>query len=128
MRDIVFRGKQKDYGEWLIGDLMRSYDSKYWIVTHDTEGNYASEIISETVGQFTGLFDKNGKRIFEGDVIELERGWDEKVRYIVEYDTGICSFIGDSINYIGFTTFENDGGHIEVVGNIQDNPELLKGE
>lgn len=140
MRDIVFRGKQKDYGEWFIGDLMRSYDSKYWIVTHDTEGNYGSEIVSETVGQFTGLLDKNGKRIFEGDVLRIAKTTDGMgcyytppleypVNAVVKWD--FCAWMWETLcedkRYI---SFPNAWCHYEceVIGNIHDNPELLKGE
>ena len=141
MREILFRGKREEDGEWAYGsfvpDAIEVRGSK--IIMPGFIRNYdfghesgckvlMHEVDRETVGQFTGLTDKNGKKIFEGDIIELERGWGEKVRYIVKYDTEICSFIGDGINYIGFTTFENDGERIEVIGNIHDNPELLKGE
>lgn len=116
MREVLFRGKQKDYGGWLIGDLMRSYDSKYWIVTHDTEGNYASEIISETVGQFTGLHDKNGKRIFEGDIVDILTE-NEEIG-VVAYEDG-----GFLVNADGFCVdFHSNinGTDLEVIDNIHD--------
>lgn len=134
------RGKRKDNGEWVYGHFYESNISGCYIlspklvvrnkrdgsvVTQDTFDLY--EIIPETVGQCTGLPDKNGKAIFEGDIVEMERGWGEKVKYTIEYDPAICAFIGDAVNYIGFTTFENDGDRIKIIGNIHDNPEILEG-
>ena len=79
----------------------------------------------ETVGQYTGLTDKNGNRIFEGDIIK--RFWlGAEIIYCVQYDGENASFIGKAMNKRGFTTFDNDGEMFEVIGNIHDNPELLE--
>ena len=125
MREILFRGKRLDNGNWVQGSIFTRINEVYIFPLPITTSK--SEVDPATVGQYTGLTDKNGKKIFEGDVIALERGWGEKVIYTIEYDTECCCFIGDSVNYIGFTTFENDGDRIEVIGNIHDNPESLGG-
>ena len=137
MREILFRGKRKTDGKWTDGYYVNDESEQmaerpityiYHLNKHPCGWDLLPfEVIPETVGQFTGLCDKNGKRIFEGDVIEMDRGWDEKVTYVVRYAIDICAFIGSSINYIGFTTFEDDGDRIKIIGNIHDNPELLEG-
>ena len=127
-REILFRGKQIDNGEWVEGYFVNlwlmHYQKHQPIITDNNAVSY--DVDPSTVGQYTGLTDKNGKKIFEGDVVAIERGWNETVKYHVFFDPQICGFIGDSINYIGFTTFEDDGINMEVIGNIHDNPELLK--
>jgi uncharacterized phage protein (TIGR01671 family) len=122
MREILFRGKRKDNGEWVYGALYSYYDFKRTIVqilTDRTNGiPDAYEVIPETVGQFIDITDKNGKKVFEGDIVKgifygfplpienfvLTIGWQEDIA-------------GYGANY-----FEN----VEVIGNIHDNPELLK--
>ena len=77
------------------------------------------------MGQYTGLTDKNGNRIFEGDIIK--RFWlGAEIIYCVQYGGENASFIGKAMNKRGFTTFDNDGEMFEVIGNIHDNPELLE--
>ena len=129
MNEILFRGKRIDNGEWVEGyfvNLWLMHYQKYQpIITDNNAVSY--DVDSSTVGQYTGLCDKNGKKIFEGDIVAIERGWNETVKYHVFFDPQICGFIGDSINYIGFTTFGDDEINMEVIGNIHDNPELLKG-
>ena len=128
MRDIIFRGKRINNGEWVEG-----YFVNLWLVHYQkhqpiiTDNNAVSyDVDPSTVGQYTGLTDKNGKKIFEGDIVAIERGWNKTAKYHVFFDPQICGFIGDSINYIGFTTFGDDGINMEVIGNIHDNPELLE--
>lgn len=137
MREIRFRGKRIDNGEWVEGYLV--CDRKFWgepdfhayIVAHEhPSGCFGSDIYIEvdpsTVCQYTGLTDKNGKRIFEGDIIRTERNGGRT--YFVLFDDDLCAFIGSVCESNIFTTFEGDGDRYEVIGNVHDNPELVKEE
>jgi uncharacterized phage protein (TIGR01671 family) len=134
MREILFRGKRIDNGEWVEGAYYHqtefygdSFDGHYIITTTDElEDNMMDvcRVIPETVGQYTGLTDKNGTKIFEGDIVK----WSWDTVFQVVYDD--C--------YLGFIAKEKTGYHIcldnyglnkiEVIGNVHDNPELLGGE
>ena len=124
MREILFRGKgDKKYndGMWYFGVPIRCYDSDWQICTNNSKRT----VIPETIGQYTGLKDKNGTKIFEGDIVE--RLWlGEKHIYRIYYDNDIASFIGADIYSEGFTTFDYDACEFEVIGNIYDNTELLE--
>lgn len=126
MRKILFRGKRMDNGEWVYGNLVRGCDEKYaYIVEFGNKElcrNYVNAI-PDTVGQYTGLTDKNGKRIFEGDIVK--RFWFGKMCiYQIDYDNGLASFIGRA--GMKFTTFDYDSEEFEVIGNIYDSPELRR--
>ena len=128
MREILFRDKRTDNGEWVYGNLVRGCDKKYaYIVEFGNEElcrNYV-DVHPETVGQYTGLADKNGTKIFEGDIVK--RFWFGKMCiYQIDYDNGLASFIGRA--GMKFTAFYYDSEEFEVVGNIYDNPELLEGD
>ena len=123
MREFLLRGKRTDNGEWIT-------DSETYI--RDGDGIWLSDeklnvvtVIPETVGQYTGLTDKNGKRIFEGDIVSLVKhdGLIYKVVYVP------CRY--ELVNSKGVNCFVLDlykSENIEVIGNIHDNPELLGGE
>ena len=121
MREILFRGKQRDNGEWFYGDLIHlnhcvSIRSK----------DCARSVVPETVGQYTGLTDKNGKKIFEGDLIRsAETGETAIVQWFSEHSAFMiwCK----TSNQVGFL-YECEKSIIEVIGNIHDNPELIGGE
>lgn len=140
MREIKFRGKRVDNGEWLYGDLM-TYDNDYVICDVD-DGGYLP-IVRETVGQFTGLYDKNGKEIYEGDIIKEFNGYgsDNGIAKI-EYDTAtfdlgarheyrqtICGFIAKAIDNPKYNSESSTQSfyekECEVIGNIHDNKETL---
>ena len=134
MREILFRGKRQD-GVWFEGSLLRykvetpsRTENHYKIqefnygysddelINQEYMSGFDEEVIPETVGQFTGLTDKNGKKIFEGDIVKWdEKEWGRPYNELVEFD------------YELLTMREHDYEQwCEVIGNIHDNPELLK--
>ena len=124
MREILFRGKMDD-GEWVEGFLVKMF-GVYHIIDKDDE-NTAYEVIQETVGQHTGLKDKNGKRIFEGDIAKVLQGKDKDIAY-VGFENGAFMLYPKTGNIYERTLWEywyNDWD-VEVIGNITDNPELLE--
>lgn len=113
MKQILFRGKRADNGEWVYGFLVKMW-GLYHIIDQNDE-NSAYMIKPETVGQFTGLCDKNGKKIFEGDIVESPHG----TQGVVEWQNAECAFL---VN-IGDDWQTMDDCPYEVVGNIYDNKE-----
>ena len=134
MREILFRGKRVDNGEWVYGLLCRVGNTYANIRRTDTEVLYS--VLTNTIGQFTGLTDKNGRKIFEGDIIHLEYsqvffGGEYFGEYTAEVSYKEGCFITDGINNgdeieTPLSGFDND--EVEIIGNIHDNPELLRGE
>ena len=132
MREILFRGKNTDTGEWWYGDLFHT-SKRFFIRRPVPPANTYYEhddVIPETVGQYTGLTDKNGKKIFEGDILCKRAGkYDRSDTYdAVEGDQWNC---GCCYGVIGFACCKqlslDAHEEYEVVGNIHDNPELLEG-
>ena len=128
MREILFRGKWKNSGEWVYGNLFNP--DKVDTPTQICIGTYIArtcyEIDPETVGQFTGLTDKNGRKIFEGDIVERGgRIW------LVEYSNKYGQFMITTYTEKGISWSRSfdliPPDWCEVIGNIYDNPELLKG-
>ena len=123
MKEILFRGKRVDNGKWTEGYFFKSWNKVFllWGMTGDCPN--MEEVIPETVGQSTSLTDKNGKKIFEGDI--LLKGF-EKVS--VKWNANQCRWGIYSNNYeiCGFN--ESTQGYFEVIGNIYDNSELLEVE
>lgn len=125
MRIIKFRGKDIETGEWVYGDLHVLCNRPH-IHTEQTAYPYAGKrsfVAPETIGQFTGLYDKNGKEIYEGDILAVQ-GIDEKLE--VRFVRGVFAFLwnGDLDNE--FPTGSPTHEWAEVIGNIHDNPELIK--
>lgn len=119
MRAIKFKAKSLHTGEWHYGDLVQPSDNAVFIQERGTAGFISDP---KTVGQFTGLLDKNGKEIYEGDIITFDN-----------HLQGVSQVVYD---YAGFDVVSNNykttlrpmmNNHIRVIGNIHDNPELLKG-
>ncbi len=126
MPEILFRGKRTDNGEWVQGFYVVLGNENHCIFTGRldiTRGRIGFEYFKvdpKTVGQFTGLTDKNGNKIFEGDIIHLWSGehysgyWEhDTVKVVEDITDDVCVIIGE-VEYV------------EVIGNIHDNPELLK--
>jgi uncharacterized phage protein (TIGR01671 family) len=121
MREILFRGKQVNDGMWIQGYLFQCWGRAYilWGMTNNVPTMH--EVIPETVGQRTGLKDRNGKMIFEGDIVKAtyDCGPAGETECIVEVAFG--SFGTNLQDWI----FKEDGYLPEIIGNIHDNPELL---
>ena len=139
MREILFRGKQTDNGEWIEGAYSPFYlnfgereEKPHIIIISDDEDidGLWCEVIPETVGQYTGLTDKNGVRIFEGDIVHCVSKIDSADMVII-FECGQFRMIlaekyheyQTNVGYYDINCFAK-----EVIGNIYDNPELLGGE
>lgn len=129
MREIIFKGKRTDNGEWAEGfyTLYAQAVGVYpCILTGTEKGNVIPAFVDEnTVGQYTGLTDKNGKKIWEGDIIKADNWLHQnmKIYTIVFENSGFYAKHKDEDCW-NFDHLEN----IEIIGNIHDNPELLKGD
>lgn len=127
MREILFRGKKLSDGAWVEGDLSRSVvvgETHIWRI-EDNLSTTTHRIDPETVCQYTGLSDRNGKRIFEGDIMEIpgsnKKGLPAEVRYM-ERDGG---FRIERVGYVPIILNEVQYWG-EVIGNIFDNPYLIE--
>lgn len=129
MRDILFRGKRKDNGKWAYGYLYIRNDGQYEISFYskyfDSE-RFTYDVIPETVGQYIGLTDKNGKKIFEGDI--LRRAYHPYEDVAIEWFDG--SFRFREVNkpkdygYSCVCCVQNAVSNLKIIGNIYDHPEL----
>ena len=133
MRNIIFRGNRINRnGEWVYGDLRR-YGGNTWVFPHNQDAAYDADMVDPaTVGEFTGLTDKNGKGIFEGDIISYDY-----IRYVdpqktegrVFYKNGsflVNVYVGAVISMPLGYLFGDDVkvNTIEIVGNIHDMPDF----
>lgn len=153
MREILFRAKNADGGEWVEGYYEFGYDAEtetpthyMWVVNHTERYGEMFMVIPETVGQYTGLTDRKGKKIFEGDILKVKTLWhaeypeDEngffkspikkETYWSVEYKnfSGEMGFMVYGIDrrwHTHLTWNKLYNADAEVVGNIHDNPELL---
>ncbi len=129
MREYLFRGIRKDNGKWGYGFPYINRNCNYEIVFCDPKINFqriSFEVIPDTVGQYTGFKDKNGTKIFEGDIIDFPDRTDGDGYGVVRYDADETEFaiIYDSY-YRGLGRCYRSRD-VEVIGNIYDNPELLE--
>ena len=138
MREIKFRAMRNN-GKWVIGNYVHHLISYFDTIErhsiflskseNDNGGHWVEDIITKTIGQFTGLYDKNHKEIYEDDILK----WSNGRLYVVKFLDGMFYASGEECNDVilgGFPLHrltEYEDGKCEIVGNIFDNPELLKG-
>lgn len=131
MREILFRGKRTDNGEWVKGFYVCVLDTHYIMtgkfdsLTNGIINSEAYKVDPDTIGQFTGLTDENGVKIFEGDIV---RYGDTIHRVVFEQRNGTAYFglVYAACETLPFGHYQ-DLKQIEVIGNIYDNPELQSG-
>ncbi|MBQ3265924.1 MAG: hypothetical protein IJH07_09145 [Ruminococcus sp.] len=136
MREILFRGKRIDNGEWVYGFYMEAIDdgTKMGFIVENNTNIYPRinyvyksldcdivDVIPETVGQYTGLTDKNSKDIFTGDIVLNSNGVPYEVAFIEKYAR--FAFRRKGVVFGWFNP-----SYCKVIGNIHDNPELLEAE
>ena len=135
MREILFKAKRIDNGEWVEGCLVidhsRSNLFEYRMQPVESGVLYAPPINPETLCQFTGLCDKNGKKIWENDICDRKEKYPEVVKmtngdWTLDYSYALGRDYGNSYCNLGF--YVNERKCVEVIGNIFDNPELLQEE
>ena len=138
MREILFRGKEVRTGKWIVGFycpcVFSGFPATPSIIDKERMDNGCwtpDRVIPETVGQFSGLTDKNGKRIFEGDIVSIIEGvgrYSREYRYIVKWELNGFYPFADSPENCGHCGGAYNSSESEVIGNIHDNPELLEVE
>lgn len=143
MREILFRGKRTINGDWVYGDFVHGNERKslrdsIFVYDSETQSFNDYEINPSTLGQYTGLTDKNGKRIFEGDILHIAKNadglggyyqptLDYPVNVVVKWD--LCAWMWETLcDDKRYITFPDAWCHYEcdVIGNITDNPDLLE--
>ncbi|MDD4820897.1 MAG: YopX family protein [Flavobacteriales bacterium] len=132
MRTIKFRAKTIKTGQWLYGDLIHNRGKVYVAPVEKfyfdgiTEANF--EVDEKTIGQFTETEDLHGKEIYEGDILEIEclsvKHLGEKTKAVVVFDQG--TYFLDDKDKRGSFAYHFGNDNIVMIGNIYDNPELLK--
>lgn len=144
MRKILFRGKRIENGEWVEGFYISHLNSCHYIIPCRTGGYEAMdysfyvhkwhEVDPSTVGQYTGLTDKNGKKIFEGDRVVYPDGtsyssYDDYNEGVVDYDEEAMRFYFTdrwSVEMEDFDVVDGVMVDVKIIGNIHDNPELME--
>jgi hypothetical protein len=125
MRTIKFRGKGIK-GNWYEGLVSHNIAKDEWYISNKVGIATAYQVRPETIGQFTGLLDKNGKEIYEGDIVKCDKFVYEVVfeeKRFASY--GLCRKGDMFMHYFGEAM---ESQQCEAIGNIHDNLELIKGE
>lgn len=126
MREILFRGKRKDNGEWVAGSLISFTGSQFTAIF--SSPSFSCSVDPETVGQYTGLTDKNGNKIFEGDIIEHDHPYGRKSVHTVIWDKyrwNLSDFYATYFDEPG-EAFSEGTQCMTIIGNIYDNPKLME--
>lgn len=136
MREILFKAKRLDNGEWVEGYYVKTTLGKDiepsdvifvpWNINRSEQWGWI-KVLTETLCQYIGLKDKNGKRIWENDIVRIENSMDEGIGKI-EFYGGMWYVDGEPSNSLYDIMEYDDIAEIEVVGNIFDNPELMEGD
>lgn len=142
-REILFRGQHRRKGEkvkldgtpveskWVYGGICQFNEDRSIIYQTKPEFKKYS-VYTDTVGQYTGLTDRNGRKIFEGDIIKyVDKYGQEVLSYIVEWSKDSCMFFLKCIGFddrfdSNFDVFYGEPEPFEIIGNIHDNPELVR--
>lgn len=124
MREVLFTGKRIDNGEWTYGYLFKCWGRCYLLWGMNGDNPIKEEVYPETVGEYTGLTDKQGKKIFEGYIVTyigevcVVEWDDETAKFVLKNENLLCDFEEVWCNRFKLK--------IEVIGNVHDNPELLE--
>lgn len=138
MREIKFRGKAKHNNNWYFGYLNYSQSRKEYYILEDF-ASFPAPIFENTIGECTGLIDKNGNEIYEGDILKYtfdnpgsvvatENGLKVRIDKVFWSEWRSSFALGSKGCNNDLFTYVRNGNRVEVIGNIYDNPELLKGE
>lgn len=128
MREILFRGKRKNGYDWIYGNycgvecsLESGCGIECFIIEAPRDGS-SVKVDAETVGQYTGLIDKNDQKIFEGDIVRgIDHLADLEVFGYIDHQSGSFVIVGEFMTHYRWLDYE-----VEVIGNIYDNPELIE--
>ena len=124
-REIEFRGRHKLDGKWVVGNLIKMFGE--WCIQNPDNENDVCIVDPETIGQYTGLKDKGGVKIYEGEVIHLVGlGLGDMGCYEVEFNKDSAEFLMYFNQEIRHFIDHHPEDEVEIIGNIHENPELLE--
>ncbi len=134
MREIKYRGLNEETGEWVYGWYTKLVEGirRFDAIIADVDGELTRFYIhnKETIGQYTGLHDKNGKEIYEGDIVKFEdvSGYKDGCASVIWHEDSCGYYLENDDDNIYDTLYDFTPSYqMEVIGNIHENPELLEG-